>query len=452
MHRLISAWILVPALVLGIAGCQQPQQSQQPSQPASGSAPTEIKIGVNAPLTGMFAGFGEGGVFGEQAAVDDLNKQGGIMVKEFGKKLPVRLVIRDNESDANKSGSLEEDLILREKVHFTSPPNQPLPLVIAQANLADRYKIPRVSGGNPMEGWLELRNQASPKWEYSWTYGFAIVSPPAKGSYWDKPGFTIMDTWVAMLDKYAAQTNKTVAVFASDEPDGRAWYSLFPKALKDMGYKVVGVDKNLGLLPMETTDFTSTVNEWKSGGAEILWGNSPAPFFGTMWKQANALGFQPKMASIGRAPLFYTDVAAWGGNLPNGIGVEIWWDTTWKDSPGIGGTTPQSLTDRWVQAKKQPLNPSIGWGYQGIQILADAIERAGTLDGPAVNAALAKTEMKTIAQYVKFDEQHHARSPLVYGQWRKSTKAGQDWELPIVFSKHENIPTAADPIFPIPYR
>ncbi len=428
---------MVALLLLG--GCKQTPQ-----------APAEIRVGVNVPLTGIHAGFGQGGVFGLQAAVEDLNKSGGVYVKEFDKKLPITLVIRDNESDPDKSRALEEQLILQDKVNFNCPPNQPLPLVFSQATLADRYKIPRISGGTPMEPWLGTRKQASPPWEYSWTFGFAVATPAPKGTYWDTPGYTILDTWSTILQKYGPQTNKKVAVFASDEPDGRGWYSLFPKALKDMGYTVVGIDKNLGLLPMETMDFSGLISQWKAANVEILWGNAPGPFFGAMWKQARAMGFAPKMVSIGRAPLFYTDVNSWGGDLPEGIGVEIWWDPSWQDSPGFGDTTPRSLADRWAKATGQPLNPGIGWSYQQIQTLADAIQRAGTLDGPKVNQALATTDIKTIAGRVKFDEEHYNHKPLVFGQWQKSDKP-EKWVLPVVYSNIPSVPETGKYQFPIPY-
>jgi hypothetical protein len=32
-----------------------------------------------------------------------------------------------------------------------------------------------------------------------------------------------------------------------------------------------------------------------------------------------------------------------------GIGVEIGWNSTWKDSPGFGDTPPQLLIERWVK-------------------------------------------------------------------------------------------------------
>lgn len=415
--------------------------------------PKEIRIGVCAPLTGMHAGFGEGNVYGEKAAVEDINKQGGIYIKEYGRKLPVRLIISNNESDPAKAMSLEENLVTRDKVHFLCPPNQPIPLQIPSATIAERYKIPRVSGGTPMEPWLAVRSGASPPWEHSWTYTFAIATPAPPGSYLDKPGYTIKDTWKSMIDQFVDKTNRRVGVFASDEPDGRGWYSLFPKMLQEWGYTVIGIEKNLGLFPVETTDFSSIINDWKTNKVEILWGNCPGPLFGVMWKQARAMGFKPKIVYVGRAALYYEDVSSWGGDLPWGLGTEIWWSPSFdpKACPGIGKTTPQSLFERWVKDTKRPLNPGIGWGYNGIQILVNAIERAGSLDPEKVNKALKETDMRTIASpRVKFDENHSARMPLAFGQWHKVDKPWK-WECPVVFSKHDFVKATAKPIFPIPY-
>ncbi len=157
------------------------------------------------------------------------------------------------------------------------------------------------------------------------------------------------------------------------------------------------------------------------------------------------------MVCIGRAALFYTDVAAWGDDLPWGIGTEIWWDPSFKDSPGIGGTTPASLAERWASETKQPLNPGIGPGYTVVQVLTDAIQRAGTLDPEKVNAALAQTDLLTVRNRVKFDENHFSRGPLMFGQWFKTDKP-EKWELKVVFSKHDFVPATGQPIFPKPYK
>lgn len=430
--------VLVGALIF--SGCQ-----------AAPEAPQEIRIGTSAPMTGLFAGFGEGCTFGMQAAVDDINKQGGIYVKEYDKKLPVRLIISNNESDPIKAGTLAENLIVNSKASFLISPDEPSSIHNPVSTQADRYKIPHIIGGGPLEPWLGARQEVQGNWEYTWFPGFGIATPPPAGDFRaGLGGYTIKDIFFMGLEQYADQTNKVAGVFATDEPDGRGWYGLFPGLLKEFGLNVIGAEKNLGLVPLGTTDFSSIIQEWKANKVEILWGNSPGADFGTMWKQARALGFQPKIVSIGRAPLFYIDVSSWGGDLPQGIGTEIWWAPEYN-APGIGDTTPQSLAQRWSEAKNQPLNRGIGHGYGPAQVLFDAIERAGTLDGTAVNQALAQTDLMTINYRVKFDSDlHFSWIPLFFGQWQK-TNTPEVWQCPIVFSKHDFLPVQGQFIFPIPY-
>ena len=402
-------------------------------------------------VTGMFAGMADGGVFGLQAAVEDLNKQGGVFVKEYGRKIPIKLTVLDSESDPAKAGTLAESLILQDKVQFLICHNEPPPMHAPVARIAARHKIPHLANVAVMEPWVHMREEASPPWDYTWTLGFAIATPGAPGSIWDKPGYTIADTWKVQLDQFGGKTNKKVGIFATDEPDGRAWFALFSKMLMGWGYDVIGTNKKLGLFPMGTTDFSSIIVEWKNNNVEILWGNCPAPIFGALWRQARAQGFQPKIVSAGRAALYYTDINAWGGDLPNGIGTETFWLPQIKTYSAIGDTTPMSLYERW-QKKKRPFNVAMGFGYQIVQVLADAIERAGTLDADAVLKAIGNTDMKTIVDRVKFDQKtQFARVPVFFGQWQKTNKPWV-WECPIVFSKHDFLPATGKFLFPIPYK
>jgi len=184
---------------------------------------------------------------------------------------------------------------------------------------------------------------------------------------------------------------------------------------------------------------------------EIVWACAPGPQWGILARQGKAMDFQPTMISAARAALYYDDIVAWGGDLPLGVGIEIWWDPSYEGCPGIGGTTPMSLHERWVEATGEPINMSVGSSYETMQILIDSIERAGTLDADAVLKAIGETDMKTICGYTLFEEEtHFSRIPLTFGQWYK-TDGPEEWELPIVFSKHDIIPATAEPMFPIPY-
>nr|WP_320134065.1 ABC transporter substrate-binding protein [uncultured Holophaga sp.] len=410
----------------------------------------EIKIGTINPTTGMYASFGQAGQWGAEAAVEDLNKMGGIKVGD--KRLPVKLVAVNDESDPNKAGSLTESLILQDKVQFVVAGDCPPPMHAGVSAMADRYKVPYVASVGPFEPWNGLKQESPTKWKYSWAVGgFSINTPVEAGDpRAGKPGYTIFSTWTSMLDKYGAQTNKKIGIICSDEPDGRGWYTLFGPALQKLGYTVVGLDKNLGLVPLETTDFSSIIKAWQDAKVDILWGNCPGPFFGAVWKQATGMGFHPKMVSIGRGAMFYDDVNAWGGDLPYGVSTEVWWDPSLGGGAvGINGTTPQSLADRWVKGKNRPYVPAIAPGYACVQVLANAIERAGSVDPDKVNAALAETNMMSIRHLVKFDKNHFSHVPIVFGQWFK-TNTPQKWELKVINSKHDFWPTTGEPMFPMP--
>lgn len=407
--------------------------------------PEKILIGSPASLTGMFAGFGQGQSWGAKAAVEDINKQGGVFVKEFGRKVPLEITFPNTESNPQKAGALAEQMLAGKKVHFLVTGNEPPFMHSGPATVAMRYNFVHLAHVAVYEAWLAMRKSASPPWKNTWAFGFSI----AAGAH-ERPGYSTLGTWLPVLKQIADKTNKRAAVFCTDDPDGRAWYSLFPKVLMDEGFTVSGFDKKLGLFPAETSDFSSMIVKWKNDNVDVLWGNSNAPNFGTMWKQAHTIGFKPKAVFISRAACNYIDVASWGGNLPHGLGIEVKWFPTF-DTHGIGDTTPQSLLERWTEDTGQPLNDNIGLGYYVIQVLADAIERAGTLDTDAVNKALAETDLMTINARVKFDADQFNFIPMSFAQWQKATTP-EKWELKLVSSVHNFVKTQAQYIFPIPYE
>lgn len=446
--------VVVVMIGLILTGCAKPAPAPAPA-PAPTPAPTgpeEIRVGTVTSLTGMYAGFGQGAAFGVKMSVDDINKQGGIYVKEYDRKLPVKLLLLDDESDPLKTGILTEDLILSDKINFFLKAHAPPPTSAAAAIVCDRYKMPNFGGGGPFEPWMGLRESTETHWPYTWVIGLSIATPAPEGDpRYGIPGYTVLDIWKGSLDKFADQTNKKVGVFASDDPDGAGWYASFPAALKEWGYDVVGVENKVGLFPLDTTDYSAMVEYWKDNDVEILWGCCPAPHFGTMWRQCHTLDFKPKAVYAAKAALFYTEVIAWGGDLPNAVCIEENWLPIYKDSPGIGDETPQSLLERWTEETGQPLNQAMGWSYAQGQVMFNAIERAGTLDGDAVNKAIGETNMMTVTHLVMFDKAtQFSWAPLALMQWHKTDKP-QEWDNPVVYSDHDFIPVTAEMLFPIPY-
>jgi branched-chain amino acid transport system substrate-binding protein len=141
------------------------------------AGPTEIRIGACESATGMFSGFATGGIFGMKTAVADINKQGGVFVRKYNRKLPVKLIVVDNQSDPAKAGTLATNLILRDKVHLLMNSPGPATMFNPQSIAAERNKIPYIAGEGPLEPWQAARMSADPPWQYTWGFGFAIGNP-----------------------------------------------------------------------------------------------------------------------------------------------------------------------------------------------------------------------------------------------------------------------------------
>ena len=441
------AILLAVALMLAlfVTACQPTEEEE---------GPTEVLLGATLPQTGMFAGFGQQG-WGMQKAVDDINAEGGVYLSKWGKKVPVELIIKNNESDFAKVGPLTTELVVTNKVHALLSPDAPCDLHDPTSVIANQYGIPQIIPGGPFEPWYHGMHEGE-DWPYTWFAGFAIGTPAAAPR--NVPGYTMVDTWFMYMDRVNAKanTNMIAGVFASSDSDGIGWYASFPALMENYGMTVVGVDEELGLFPMDATDYTSIIHEWQAAGVQIIWGNCPGAHFGMLISQAYEEGFRPKICLVGRAALFPLDVISWGTEPPLGWGVgsEVWWSGHYAAADGfvgIGGRTCASLAADWAEESGEPLNRGIGHGYLAAQVMLDAIERAGDVDPDAVNDALAETDLDTISGWVKFDpETHFSHMPLSFGQWfYNAGNTAEPFTLYITASALDFIPEERDPLFPV---
>lgn len=437
---------MVLVLAMSIVGCT--------GEPV---APTKVVLGATLPVTGIFAGFGEQG-WGMQKAVDDWNDTyGGMYLSEWDVTVPVELIIKDNQSDPNQVGPQSTDLVVTNKVDALLSPNAPCDLHDPTTAVATDNEVPSIIGGGPFEPWY-FGSQGEVTPPYTWFAGFAISFP--SGAPRNVPGYTMVDTWFMFMDAVGAlsNTNGIAGVFASSDSDGTGWYQSFPALMEDYGLTVVGVNETLGFFPLTTTDYSSIVTAWKDANVEVLWGNCPGAHFGDLIAECYAQDFEPKICLAARAALFPLDVESWGTTPPLGYGVgcEVWWSPAYQVSDGfvgIGNRTAASLAADWAaSAGNPPLNRGIGSGYMETQVMLNAIHEAGSLDGAAINAALADTDLNTISGWVNFDPvTHFSAVPLAFGQWfYDSENEDEPFTQYIVASALSEIPEEDSPIFPLP--
>lgn len=92
------------ALGTGVAHAQSPV------------APSVLKVGTLYASSGPFAVASEGQYHGLQYWVDSVNKDGGVFVKAFNKKIPLKLIAYDDESSTATATSLYNQLITQDHV------------------------------------------------------------------------------------------------------------------------------------------------------------------------------------------------------------------------------------------------------------------------------------------------------------------------------------------------
>src|SRR5436309_11163634 len=102
-------------------------------------AKQSITLGIAISLSGRYALLGRQALEGLECYVRDVNAAGGILLKSAGKKLPVSLVVEDDESDESKIRNLVEKLIRQNQIDLLIGPYGS-GLTLAAGEMADAFQ------------------------------------------------------------------------------------------------------------------------------------------------------------------------------------------------------------------------------------------------------------------------------------------------------------------------
>ena len=111
--------VLVLTVVLGaamLAACGESGGEKTAGSGGSAAAPvsgdkSEIVIGWVAPFTGPYAVFTQAFDWTSKMCLDKINEDGGIYIEAYDKKLPVRIVTMDTESDSTKAAEAATKMV-----------------------------------------------------------------------------------------------------------------------------------------------------------------------------------------------------------------------------------------------------------------------------------------------------------------------------------------------------
>jgi branched-chain amino acid transport system substrate-binding protein len=144
-----------------------------------------------------------------------------------------------------------------------------------------------------------------------------------------------------------------------------------------------------------TKDWSPLIMGAKKAGAEMLLTSPITPDGMLMIRQMKELDYNPKAVVAIRAP----DDLSWGKAMgPAGDYVLLMggWHCGVK-FPGV-----DKLNAAYTAKFGRPADMQTGPAYASIQIIAAAIEKAGTLDTSKIRDAIAATDMMTTVGKVKF--------------------------------------------------
>src|SRR5579875_2380680 len=322
---------------------------------------------------------------GYQFAVDDLNARGGVQVG--GRRLPLALTVLDDQSDPTKTVSQFEVLASQGATVFLGGFGSDLHA--AAAAVAEKNKIPYCGVAfalhavheqgfkylfSPFEKSPELGNE---------TYRFLNASIPA------------------------GQRPTHVAIFQERTDWGRELGNVWTARSREYGYQVV---LRAEYTPL-SRDFSDIILRAKSAGADAVFALPTPPDGITLIRQLKELDFNPKLIIMIRA----ADAVSWSQALgKDGDGVLLM--PGWHHSVRFPGVA--ELNAKHQQRFGRPADVLVGPAYACVQIVANAIQRAGSLDHTAIRDAIAATNMTTVVGPVRFRPDGTGIVPTVIVQWQ----------------------------------
>lgn len=352
---------------------------------AATAAADELVIGASLPFAGPFADYGATVKDGYELAVEHINAAGGVQIGD--RKHTLKLIILDNQGDPNQVAAQGRKLVHSEKAvallgGLTPMFNVPISVV------ADQFKIPTVMSLVPIDAWQGARKGG---WKYAWNL------------YAHEPEATTV-SWKA-ADRI--DTNKKVALFLNSDEDGEIWGRNWTQQAPGAGYTIAYTAK----MPMGTVNFSTHIARAKAEGAEIVLGQMVPPDAIALWKQMKALNYSPKMATCEKCASGDFWIAALGPVADGTMTADVW-------VRGMGGPGAEqvvaALGDKW---KGKQLTGAVT-SYSVVQVLADALQRAGTTEPEALNAAIARTDGDFAIGKVKFSLGNAAPIPSLMLQWQ----------------------------------
>ncbi|HXZ19945.1 MAG TPA: amino acid ABC transporter substrate-binding protein [Candidatus Acidoferrales bacterium] len=357
LHGLTRAAMLVALATLPLV-CLGPARAQD-----------DIGIGVVMPITGREAKPGQYQREGIELAIKQINDGGGIFIKSLKKKLPIREVFYDDGSDSARSASLVERAMSTDNVvgvvgGYSTALGEP------ESVMPDRYKTP----------WITPGAAASSIFSKGYQYIFGTLSSV------ENLGYTTGQFLGWLVDQGKLKKGLKIALVVENTDHGKDYVNGTKKWMDEYpGYFTVVFDEKFAL---GGTDFSGLLQKVKAAHADIFLSDAHLQDYVTMQRQYLQAGMYHQIISYGaRGP--EADARKALGAGADYVVAGIWWSSDLKypqvqkfnaDYQAFTGHAP----DSWYAAT----------AYEAMRMMAQSIEKAGSLNKDAIRDQLRSGELK----------------------------------------------------------
>ncbi len=356
--------VVLGLLVAACAPAPTPTPTPKPAAPTPTPAPKVIKVGYISPLTGPAAEFGTNGTRGIEIALDEINEKG-IQIK--GETYKIEIIPYDSVCEPTEAVANVRRLCLEDKVvaylgdHCSS-------CCCAIAPLSDEYKVPGIT--------IECA-------------ATAVTKPGHEYYFRMRPDMALMVPEVAPRVAEILKPEK-VAFLGVNDDYGRSWVESFKKCWEELGIETVAEE----FFERGTTDYTTYLQAIKRANPDLVGFVGVTPEGKMILEQATELGLRPEIDFFGAEEFSTYELLKLAGaeTLEGMYAVGLW------------GEAPDFLIKEVKERYGAPMHYAIIFGYDALHVLADAIERAQSLDPTEIRDALEAGTYETIEGFTEFKD------------------------------------------------
>ena len=348
-----------------------------------------VKIGMVNPLTGVLSALAQSEVDGAKYAEAEINKNGGILGR------PVQLLIEDSANDVGTGVQKTRKLIDRDNVN----------VILGDVNSGIAYAMSQVTNEKKV---------------------FHIVpgghTDPITGTNCKWNVFRVCNTTSmeanAVTPELVKRFGKKWFFITPDYAYGHTLQEAFVKALTKAGGSYDG-----DMLPINNTDFSATLIKAKAYKPNVLLNNMGGLTQINCMKQFTQFGMQKEMA-LGGGLFELESVKGCPPEAQTG-----WWDMEWWwNQPNVPEVV-KFVADYRAAVKKTPT--ARDWfGYVSMHSVRLAAEKAKSLDGPKLAAALEDLELPPDVALqpgsVRYRAGDHELMPNIFVGEMHTPKSGAD--------------------------